>query len=187
MPAPSVRPRRRPRTRVAGATLLAAVLPLLACSGNPSATSPGPPLTSGSPPAPAGTHTASPTRTLDGNTVMNLRLTIDGQQIDAVLNDSATARDFATLLPLTLDLSDFQQTERIAYLSRKLDTSGAPEVSHPQAGDLAYYAPWGNLALFHRDGPRSPGLIILGRVTSADTASAIERLATADRVTIETA
>ncbi|RNG37293.1 cyclophilin-like fold protein [Streptomyces botrytidirepellens] len=113
---------------------------------------------------------------------MNIRLTINGHQVDATLNDSAAARDFATLLPLSLDLEDFHRTERIAYLARKLDTSGAPEAAEPQAGDLAYYAPWGNLALFYRDGDSpSTGLVILGHVADRDA----ERLATADHVAIE--
>ena len=77
---------------------------------------------------------------------MNLRLTIDGRPVTATLNDSAAARDFAALLPLTLNLSDFHETERIADLPRRLSTSGAPEGAEPKAGDLAYYAPWGNLA-----------------------------------------
>ncbi|WP_345520395.1 cyclophilin-like fold protein [Streptomyces yanii] len=64
----------------------------------------------------------------------------------------------------------------------KLDTSGAPDAPTPQAGDLAHYAPWRNLALFYRDGERSPGLVILGRLDDSQT---IDRLATADRVTIE--
>lgn len=171
------------------ATLLIAVLPVLACSSSPSAISPSPAPSGGSHPATAEARTASPTRNTNRDTTMNVRLTIDGHRIDAALNGSATARDFAALLPLTLQLSDFQQTERIAYLPRKLDSSGAPDASHPKAGDLAYYAPWGNLALFHRDGSRSPGLIILGHVTAGDTdtAGTIERLSTANRVTIETA
>ena len=53
----------------------------------------------------------------------------------------------------------------------------------PRAGDLAYYAPWGNLALYYRDGgSASADLVILGHV-DADT----DRLATADRITIEAA
>jgi hypothetical protein len=100
------------------------------------------------------------------------------------LNDSATARDLATLLPLTLDMEDFHQSERIADPPRKLDTSGAPDAATPKAGDLAYYAPWGNLAVFYRDGQHSPGLIILGRPNHSAN---IGRLATADRITIEAA
>jgi hypothetical protein len=117
----------------------------------------------------------------EGVAAMTIRLTIDGHRVEATLADGATARDLATLLPLSLETEDFHQTERIAYPPRKLDTSGAPDAVTPKAGDLAYYAPWGNLAFFYRDGPHSPGLVILGRLThSAD----IERL-NADRIAIE--
>ncbi|MET7320638.1 cyclophilin-like fold protein [Streptomyces sp. NPDC005549] len=115
---------------------------------------------------------------------MRIRLTIAGHSVEAGLNDSATARDFAALLPLTLDLHDFQNTERVADLPRKLSTDGAPASSAPKAGDLALYAPWGNLALFYRDGHPSPGLVILGHLTDRDD---ITRLAGADRVRIQTA
>ncbi|MGW5330931.1 cyclophilin-like fold protein [Streptomyces sp. NPDC004014] len=113
---------------------------------------------------------------------MNLRLTIDDRHLHATLNDSAAARDLSELLPRTLDMEDFHQTERIAYPPRKLDTTGAPAASTPKAGDLAYYAPWGNLAFFYRDGDHSPGLVILGRLTDPGD---IDPLATAQRIRIE--
>ncbi|GAA2767816.1 hypothetical protein GCM10010103_68580 [Streptomyces paradoxus] len=114
---------------------------------------------------------------------MNIRLTIDGHRASATLNDSATARDLAALLPLTLNLRDFHRTEKIADLPRRLDTSGAPDAAEAKPGDLAYYAPWGNLALYYRgSGSSDSGLIILGRV-NGDT----ERLANATKVTIEAA
>lgn len=112
---------------------------------------------------------------------MAIRVTIDGRPVDATLNDSPAARDFADLLPLTLDLKDFHQTERIADLPRRLTTSGAPDPAVPRAGDLAYYAPWGNLALYYRDGDSaSADLLILGHVDA-------DGLGTADRITIEAA
>ena len=114
---------------------------------------------------------------------MNIQVTIDGQPVDATLNDNGVARDFASLLPLSLDLEDFHQTERIAYLPRKLDISSAPDPAPVKAGNLAYYAPWGNLALFYRDGgSASSDLIILGHL-DIDT----ERLANAERITVEAA
>ncbi|WP_392872021.1 cyclophilin-like fold protein [Streptomyces sp. LN499] len=115
---------------------------------------------------------------------MHIHLTIDGNSVDATLNDSSTVRDFAALLPLALDLDDFQKTERIADLPRKLSIEGAPASSEPKAGDLAFYAPWGNLALFYRDGHPSPGLVILGHLTDPDD---IARLADANRVRIQPA
>ncbi len=68
------------------------------------------------------------------------------------------------LLPLTLMLSDFHGTEKIADLPSRLDTSDSPASAAAEAGDIAYYAPWGNLAIFIRDFEPSPGLVILGRM-----------------------
>ena len=74
----------------------------------------------------------------------------------------AFSRDFYNMLPMTLMLEDYASTEKIAYPERKLDTTGAPEGYNPSAGDITYYAPWGNLALFYKDFSYSRGLIRLG-------------------------
>ncbi|MFI6353745.1 cyclophilin-like fold protein [Streptomyces sp. NPDC050743] len=82
------------------------------------------------------------------------------------------------------DLSDFHRTEKTADLPRRLSTAGAPDAAAARAGDLAYYAPWGNLALYYRDGGSSDaGLVVLGRVADGGA----ERLATAEKITIEAA
>ncbi|WP_371584071.1 cyclophilin-like fold protein [Streptomyces sp. NBC_01314] len=114
---------------------------------------------------------------------MNIRLILNGHHIAATLNDSATARDFAAQLPITLPLRDFHQAEKIADLPRSLSTSGAPEGADPKLGDLAYYAPWGQLATYYRDAPYAAGLVPLGRMADGGT----EQLATADEITIEAA
>jgi hypothetical protein len=95
---------------------------------------------------------------------MKIRLVVEGASLTATLDDTAAARDFASLLPLTLTLEDHAATEKIAYLPRTLSTAGAPRGTAPRAGDIAYYAPWGNLALFHEDFEFSPGLVTLGRL-----------------------
>lgn len=95
---------------------------------------------------------------------MKIRLIIDGKAMTATLADNATARDFVALLPLTLMLEDYAATEKIAYLPRKLSTAGTPAGVDPDVGDITYYAPWGNLAIFHRDFGYSTGLIKLGRL-----------------------
>jgi hypothetical protein len=48
-------------------------------------------------------------------------------------------------------LEDYAATEKITYLSRKLSTANSPAGSQPSSGDIAYYAPWGNLAFFYKD------------------------------------
>lgn len=82
------------------------------------------------------------------------------------LDESATVKAFTALLPLELTLEDYAASEKITYLPCKLTAHGAPEGYTPVEGDLAYYAPWGNLAIFHKNAPYSPGLVKLGTLLS---------------------
>ncbi len=97
---------------------------------------------------------------------MRIRLTFDGKAVEATLLDNATVRDFLSLLPLTLTLEDYESTEKIGHPPKKLSTAGAPEGVDPSVGDIAYYAPWGNLAIYYKDFGYSKGLIALGRIDS---------------------
>ena len=115
---------------------------------------------------------------------MRIRLTLEGIELWATLDDTATSRDFASLLPLALTLEDDHGTEKISTLPRRLSTEGAPRGSDPSAGDLAYYVPWGNLAVFYRDFAYSSGLVLLGRLDSGS--EALARPSTVE-VTIELA
>ena len=113
---------------------------------------------------PASTASAAePSQTSSEANAMRIRLTINGQSTTATLEDNPTARDFLSILPLTLTLEDYASTEKIAYPPRKLSTQGAPAGIAPEVGDITYYAPWGNPALFYKDFGYSAGLIRLGR------------------------
>ncbi|MCR4524212.1 cyclophilin-like fold protein [Bosea sp. 47.2.35] len=93
---------------------------------------------------------------------MRVRVVIDGQALTATLDDSPAARDFASLLPLDLTLSDYASTEKVGDLPRRLSIDAAPRSYKPSSGDITYYAPWGNLAIFYRDFRDSDGLVRLG-------------------------
>ncbi len=97
---------------------------------------------------------------------MKIRLKLEDKVLTATLNDSKAARDFAAQLPLTLSLTDYSRTEKISDLPKRLSTDSAPSGSDPSVGDIAYYAPWGNLAIFYRDFGYSTGLVILGKLDS---------------------
>ena len=97
---------------------------------------------------------------------MKIRLTIGGKAVEATLLDNSSARDFHSMLPMTLTLKDYAATEKIADLPRKLSTADAPEGVDPAVGDITYYAPWGNLAIFYRDFGYAKGLVKLGRIDS---------------------
>ena len=106
-----------------------------------------------------------------------IKITLEGKEFMATLNDSKTSRDFISLFPLELTLEDYAGTEKIDNLPKRLSTEGAPDGSTPSAGDIAFYAPWGNLALYYKDFRYSTGLIILGKMDKG-----IEQLSVLGRV-----
>ena len=106
---------------------------------------------------------------------MRIRLDVEGTAMVATLEDTAVARDFAALLPLELSLDDYASTERIADLPRKLSIAGAPAGTNAHAGDISYYAPWGNLALFYRNSGNAKGLVRLGRLDDPRGVDALRR------------
>ena len=91
-----------------------------------------------------------------------IQVIVGNETLSAMLDDTPAGRDFAALLPLELTLSDYHATEKVADLPRKLDTADAPASCTPEAGDITYYAPRGNLAIFHKPFPNSRGLVRLG-------------------------
>jgi hypothetical protein len=95
---------------------------------------------------------------------MQIRIRAGDRILTARLEDSAATRDFVALLPIELTLKDYASTEKIATLPRQLSTEGTPPGVDPTVGDIAYYAPWGNLAIYYRDFGYSRGLVRLGRI-----------------------
>jgi hypothetical protein len=100
------------------------------------------------------------------NYTVKIKISAGNTVLTATMLDNATSRDFMSLLPITLTLSDYVGTEKISDLPRKLSTQGAPSGSDPSVGDITLYAPWGNLAIFYRDFGYASGLIIIGKIDS---------------------
>lgn len=106
-------------------------------------------------------------RSAHAEDAIRVKITIDDDKVAmATMENNQAAKDFVALLPLTLTLEDYARTEKISNLPRRLSTEDAPPGSDPAVGDIAYYAPWGNLAVFYRDFGYSNGLVILGKIDS---------------------
>ena len=101
---------------------------------------------------------------VEGEANMKLQCAFAGQRFTATLYDNPSARDFASMLPLGLDIDDYATNDKIAYLPRKLTEDGSGPFSNEQPGDVCYYAPWGDLAFFYAGYRYSKGLIRLGRL-----------------------
>ncbi|WP_436868890.1 cyclophilin-like fold protein [Acinetobacter courvalinii] len=96
---------------------------------------------------------------------MKVKLIFEDQILYAILDDRAAAKSFYDLLPLELALNDYASTEKISDLPKKLDIHNEPKGYKPKVGDITYYAPWGNLALFYKNFDYSNGLVRLGEIT----------------------
>jgi len=97
---------------------------------------------------------------------MQISMDIEGTTITATLDNSEAAKDFLSLLPLSVTLEDYAATEKIGDLPRRLSTTGSPSGMTPHVGDVTYYAPWGNLAIFHKEYSYAKGLVRLGVLDS---------------------
>lgn len=102
-----------------------------------------------------------------------IKLTFEGNEIYALINNSKAGNDFLSLLPLSVKAEDFNSTEKIFYLSKKLNIENEPDGINPKAGDITYYAPWGNIAIFYKNFRYSNNLIYLGKF---ENVSDVEKL-----------
>lgn len=125
---------------------------------------------SGDDPAPSGGHPGQP-ETPGGNeggdpgeTSLKIGITVGSRTITATMEDNAAARDFLSRLPLEVTLSDYSNAEKIFYPSPALTTSKVARGCTPAPGDITIYVPWGNVAIFYKNGSRSNDLIRIGRI-----------------------
>lgn len=103
-------------------------------------------------------------RNAGNSQIYRIRMSFDGKETIVRLYDHSTNRVLLSLLPMTLNFKDYIGKEKIAYLPKKLSSDGSSPIGN---GDFAYYAPWGNLAIFYQGSERAGGgLIVLGTIES---------------------
>ena len=79
----------------------------------------------------------------------DMQIQIQGENDETVifqLNDSTAASSLYDQLPMTIDVEDYSDDEKIFYPDKKLDTSKTPMAKGP-IGTLAYYEPWGDVVM----------------------------------------
>ena len=97
---------------------------------------------------------------------MKIKIIKYDKELKAILQDNSTSKDFYALLQLTIKIDDFASSEKIASLPEKLSIYGSPKGYEGQSGDITYYAPWGNLAIFykHSTAGYANGLVYMGKI-----------------------
>lgn len=89
----------------------------------------------------------------------------NGQSVVFKLNDSPAARSLYDQLPLSVQIDDYSDNEKIFYPPEKLDTGSTPQAGGG-AGTLAYYEPWGDVVIFYGEFNESGSLYGIGDAVS---------------------
>ena len=117
---------------------------------------------------------------------MKININIGGKILTASLADNATARDFASVLPLSMSLNDLFGREKYANLPKALSEKG-PRTKSYEVGDIAYWSPSHDVAIYYRqDGESipSPGIIPIAKI---DAGAEAFKVPGSVKVTIEVA
>jgi hypothetical protein len=103
---------------------------------------------------------------------MKININIGGKILAASLADNATARDFVSVLPLTLSMKDLFGREKYGDLPKQLSENG-PRKNRYEVGDIAYWSPNHQLAVYYKqDGESipSPGIIPIAKMDGSTEA-----------------
>lgn len=96
---------------------------------------------------------------------MKISLKNQGKTLAFELNNSPAAQEFYDQLPLSIEIKDFSDNEKIFYPSKKLTTENTP-IAYAVKGTLAYFAPWGNMTVFYKDYGQGTDLYEIGHILS---------------------
>ena len=102
----------------------------------------------------------------EGTQNMKINVNVSGKTVTATLMDNPTAKDFVSLLPLTMSMKDLFGREKFGHLQKALSEKG-PRTNTYEVGDIAYWSPAHDLAIYyHHDGESipSPGVIPIAKI-----------------------
>ena len=108
----------------------------------------------------------------EGENEMNRNITVrvGGRSFAVTLEDNATARAFAALLPLTITMNELNGNEKYYMLSDNLPTASS-RPGRIEKGDLMLYGP-NCLVLFYDTFPTSYSYTRIGKIVEPDRLAA---------------
>lgn len=111
--------------------------------------------------------TTTETTSISTQTKIIKLTTTNNQTIEIELNNSPAANDLYNQLPLSINLENYSNNEKIFYPPQKLSVENTPKAT-PKIGTLAYYEPWGDVVIFYDDFRANNDLYELGHVISGE-------------------
>src|SRR6266511_3070188 len=113
------------------------------------------------------TNATAETPSATAPTPAGTKIRIGDRTLTAAVARNATARDFLSLLPLSLRMRDLSVREKTAALPRALARGGARRSAFA-AGDIVYRPGGRSVVVYHRGGAEipGPGSVLLARLDS---------------------
>jgi hypothetical protein len=102
-------------------------------------------------------------------------IVVGNQTLPATLANNSAAHDFASQLPLDLSMDDLFEREKFARIPKPVD-QGADRTWRFRVGDIAYWSPKQDIAIYYREDGGiipPPGLIPIGRLDGSADAFAV--------------
>lgn len=110
-----------------------------------------------------------PQRTFsEGTQNMKIHITISGKTLTATVMDNPTAKDFVSLLPLTMSMKDLFGREKFGHLEQPLSEKGRRKNTY-EVGEIAYWSPAQDVAIYYQDDGEtipSPGIIPIAKINA---------------------
>jgi len=103
------------------------------------------------------------------NTAKGSKITVKSGKYTVTyqLNNSQAAKELYAQLPLTLEVENYSDNEKIFYPPKELKTGDTPK-SEGKKGSLSYYEPWGDVVMFYQSAESASDLYELGTVISGE-------------------
>lgn len=95
---------------------------------------------------------------------MKLNLIVGESVFTATMYANNSAKDFMSMLPLTLTLGDYNRKERSSRLPKRLSIDEPEDGVNISAGDINYYTPFRNLSIYYHDAGHSFCQVPLGKI-----------------------
>ena len=111
------------------------------------------------------------TTVTEAKTLDTIKISVNGKTFTATLDDNPTARAFAEMLPLDVDMNELHGNEKYVYLDDDLP-SKAERVGQIHAGDLMLFGS-NCVVIFYADFATTYTYTRLGKVDAADLAETL--------------
>lgn len=103
----------------------------------------------------------------------SIKLTVDGKEYTATLNDNRTVEDILNMLPIELTLQRYAGHEYYSSLPKKPSIKGVPMTSDAHSGGIYYYDGWSAFTVLFGDAHIAPFEVVHIGDVNEDAISAL--------------